>query len=64
MQGRSCSHFERDGQIRAPDRIDVDVLQGDDAARRLVLVLRSEEVVQDSVRQNEPISVPLLHVPW
>lgn len=59
----SCSHPETDGDVRGPDRIDVDSLQRDDAARGLVLVLGRAEVVQHRVVEHEPVLLPLPHVP-
>lgn len=61
------SHLHGNRQVRGPNGIDANwhangPLQGDDAARGLILVLGGEEVVQNSVRQDEPIPVPLLHV--
>lgn len=58
------SHPQAYRQIRQPNRVDVNALQGDDTARRLILVLRGNEVVQNSVVQDEPMPPPLANVTW
>lgn len=58
------SHPQADGQISRSNGADVDAFQGDDAAGRLILVLRGEEVVQDGIVEDEPVPLPLADVPW
>lgn len=58
---KSC--LQVDGQIRRSNRIDVNSLERDNAARRFVLVLRRDEVVQDGVVEDEPVFLPLPDIP-
>lgn len=57
------SHPQADGEVRRRDGANAYPFQRDDATWRLVLVLRGNEVVQDSIVEDEPVPLPLAHVP-